>query len=91
MFIQQTETTGTSVLLQSGWTIMPLHVAVLQVAPPERVVNLVWVIPEELGGIGDFQLVGPSTRRTIDPQLHQALLDESLREYDQIWRVLAER
>lgn len=91
MLVQQTETTGTSVLRESGWEMVPLHVTVFQVAPPEPQANIISVITEEPKGIGAFQLVTPAARRAIEPHLHQALLDESLREYEQVWRVLAER
>jgi hypothetical protein len=92
MFTHQTETTSTRVLLESGWTILPHQgVAVLHVAPPEPAVNLISVNPQEIKGIGTFELVNPSDRRAIDPRLHQVLLDESLREYERIWRVLAEK
>lgn len=91
MGVSQTETTSTTVLLESGWTIMPLNVAVLQGAPSEPILNLVPVILGEIRGIGTFELVSPPLRPALEPHLHQALLDESFREYERIWSVLAER
>ncbi len=91
MVAPQTETTSTTVLLESGWTITPLNVTVLQVTSPETVVNLSPETPEEIRGIGTFELVSPSARLALEPHLHQALLGKSLREYERIWRVLAER
>ena len=71
--------------------ITPLNIPVSAVAPPPTRVDLAPFELQELGLLGSFEFIQPSRRRTRDVGTHQALLEESLREYRDIWRTLAER
>jgi len=82
-----TETTNMNVIDDVGWKFVPFNVPVFEVVSLASLEGL--VEPATEGGI--FKLVFPSEIRTIDPMQHEALLEESLRTYDDIWLKLAGR
>jgi len=85
----QTENTNMNIMLKSGWIIGPLNFQLIDVAPPVPQVGISEY--RVLDPSGGFELVHPSQVPTIDTITHLALLDESLKTYEGIWRVLAER
>ena len=85
-----TESTYTDILEKQGWSIKPLNFVTL-VEPPAILLNLRSVETQEEILPGDFDLTQPGGTRSIDRWAHKALLDESLSEYKDIWRTLAER
>lgn len=89
MTLPQTETTNMKVWQESVWRIRPLNVPVLSLAPPPTRTDLE---AHEFEGVGGgFELIRPLRKGTIDTATHQTLLKQSLREYEEIWRTLAER
>lgn len=85
----QTENTNMNIMLESGWVIGPVNFQLYDVAPPLAQVNMrEWEVPTPIGG---FELVRPSQVLTIDQTTHLALVEESFRTYEGIWRMLAER
>lgn len=90
MVMFMTVNDSTTDLERSGWTFMPYNVSVLEARPTAPPVFL-WVEPEEAKGPSEIILTGPHDKCLIDQQTHQSLLAQSLREYESIWRDLAER
>jgi len=85
----QTENTSIKDWQESGWTLTALNLPVITVAPPPPIA-LKGKDAEESPAF-DFKLVHLSGKRFIDPLTHERLLDQSLEEYETIWRILAER
>jgi len=86
-----TETTSAKVWMETGWTIVPHNVALAGLAfDCEAPLSIVTALDEE--GTGrPCSLVTPTRRTRIDDETHQRLLDESISEYGEIWRTLADR
>ncbi len=82
--------TATDTWRDSEWRVMPLNVPTLLVDPPAAALLITRESEfEEL--VGSYHVVQPSHRRAIDSDTHGALLEESLRDYEDIWRILAQR
>lgn len=91
MIIPQTESSDTEVWELQGWRLgTPLNLPILVVDAPEVFTNLRSAEPQE-GVPGDFVFICGTHERNIDTVTHQNLLEESLREYSEIWRTLAEK
>lgn len=91
MSLPLTESTNAKFWQESGWTIKPLNIPVMAILPPAANINLVDVEPQDLVSTGGFELVHSLHIHTIDTLTHQTLLEQSLRQYEDIWRTLAER
>ncbi len=85
-----TESTYTDILEKQGWSIKPLNFVTL-VDPPAIMASLKSVRTQEGITPGGFELVQTGRTRIIDRLTHESLLDESLAEYKDIWRTLAEK
>jgi len=92
MSMPQTESTDMKTWEEHiGWVLRtPLNVPVMVVDTPALFMGLRSVELEE-GIPSDFGLVSIGRQRRIDIATHQALIDESLREYSNIWRSLAKK
>jgi len=85
-----TESTHIDILEKQGWSIKPLNFVTL-VDPPAVMTSLKSVKTQEGIIPGDFGLIQTSNRQIIDRLTHESLLEESLAEYKDIWRTLAEK
>ena len=85
-----TESTYTDILEKQGWSIKPLNFVTL-VAPPADMTSLKNVRTQEGIAPGGFELVQTGRTQIIDRLTHESLLEESLAEYKDIWRTLAEK
>ena len=90
MIIVVTESTYTDMLGKQGWSIKPLNFVTL-VDPPAVMTSLKSVRTQEGITPGGFELVQTGKTRIIDRLTHESLLEESLAEYKDIWRILAEK
>lgn len=86
----QTANTAMNVLDKLGWRVRPLNVTI-EVEPPAILLDLKTVETWEKIPPGGFDLAQPSGTRNIDDWTHNRLLEESLSEYKDIWRTLAEK
>ena len=77
-------------LEQAGWRLVPYNVTFLE-APPTTTPDFRWVDPEGLGDQAEITLAGGHQRGIIDQETHRGLLDQSLTQYEGIWRDLAGR
>lgn len=84
-----TESTYTDMLEKQGWSIKPLNFVTL-VDPPAIMTSLKSRTQEDIMP-GDFELVQTGRTQIIDRLTHESLLEESLAEYKDIWRTLAEK
>lgn len=85
-----TESSDMKIWQEQKWKLTPLHVPVLAVDIPESFIEIRDAeLQEEMPG--DFALIWLSRKRSMDRFTHQTLLEESLREYSEIWRTLAEK
>ena len=91
MSFPDTETTGNSVYTEQGWIFIPMSIPTLLVVDSPVAVEVRDAETIYTGSIGDLQVVGQPYRRTITAQVHQRLLDQSIQEYREIWRTLAEK
>lgn len=85
-----TESTYTDMLEKQGWSIKPLNFITL-VDPPAVMTSLKSVRTQEGITPGSFELVQTGKTQIIDRLTHESLLEESLAEYKDIWRTLAEK
>lgn len=83
--------TDTDALQTTGWKILPQNVIPVAVAPPSARIDFRPATEETTIYAGWVELIGPSEIRRIAPDTHNALLNESLQEYGDIWRRLALR
>ena len=88
--MRQTETADIRALEELGWIITSLSTPVLVIKPPSVFLELGEVEEEEVLP-GDVNFVPLTRGRSIDTLTHRALLEESVTEYRDIWRTLAER
>ena len=86
-----TESTDMKDWLESGWTVTPLKMVVIESAPPAACVDLKASEFEGQMAKGFLEILRPSSRRSIDMLTHQTLLEQSLRQYEEIWGTLAEK
>lgn len=87
----ETETSNTQDWQESGWKVWPYNYPTLVIDPPAPYVNLEsWEPPSDLPQ-GGFELLPPSRLRTIDVLTHSTLLEQSMRDYGEIWKTLAKR
>lgn len=91
MNLTQTESTNMEFFAKQHWILrMPLNFPVRYIEAPEDFTEIksgeIQVITP-----GNFFIVWPNREHTIDTLTHKALLDESLQEYSDIWRTLAEK
>jgi len=91
MILPQTESTNMRAWQKSGWRLTPLNIPVLLVSPPIARTDFRNAEIDDLAPVGGFEITPASNRRTIDPLTHQSLLEQSLREYKEIWTILAQR
>jgi hypothetical protein len=91
MTMPQTESSDMKVWERQEWRLRsPLNFPVLVVDAPEVFTGLRSREPQEAVP-GDFVFVGSTREGNIDTLTHQSLLEESVREYSDIWRTLAEK
>jgi hypothetical protein len=91
MSIPQTQSSDMKVWEDQQWEVKaPLGIPVIAVETPALFADLRSVELEEAMP-SDFTLVWSRHERNIDTVAHQSLLEESLREYGDIWRKLAEK
>ena len=91
MIITQTESTNMNIFKRQRWEFrMPLNYSVIDVKAPENSADF---INGEVSNILPSNLIisWPGSGKAIDSSTHKALLDESLREYSDLWRTLAEK
>jgi len=90
MNITQTESTDTKVWELLEWNLRTLNTPFLiesQVAVSPELRNM----EIEEGVSGGIALAEPPTGSDIDKLIHETLLEESLVQYADIWRTLAEK
>jgi len=90
MIVPQTQSSDMKTLEELEWKITPLNITVSMVEPPAASIELTEVA-EEKALPGDIAFVPPPSRRNIDMRAHKAILEESLAEYKDIWRTLAQK
>lgn len=81
MVTPKTANQSTKQWQDSRWKLTPFHVPILVTGPAAAPIDIQWVGPGNI-------LPG---RRTIDQRTHLSLLDQSLHDYEDIWRDLADR
>ncbi len=84
-----TDSIYTDVFEKQGWSIKPLNFVAV-VDPPAVMPSLKSWTQEGIMP-GDFELVQTGKTQIIDRLTHGSLLEESLAEYKDIWRTLAEK
>jgi len=77
-----------SLIIKKVWKLTPCYTFPAVVSPPPMGVNLS-VLMEEFQP-GGFSLTAPARVRTINQELHNQLLEQSLREHEDLWRRLAQ-
>ena len=87
----QSTNASTRDLQNSALKLVPLSVPLLDVAPPPIQSGFQWVDVQDYATFGGFLIAQPPLTRTLDETTHEELLQESLRDYEDIWRELAER
>jgi len=88
--IPQTESSDVRVLEDEGWELRsPMSIPVIVEAPGPVAEIRSFDLKSEKPS--DFILIQPGHGRRIDKATHQALLEESLREYRDIWRTLGKK
>ncbi len=85
----RTETSSMSSWQQVGWKITPLNTVDHIVSAPAIFTDLKPCEAPDLLIMGNIEIAAPSQVYTIDRLTHENLLDQSFREYDDIWRTLA--
>lgn len=85
-----TDSIYTDVFEKQGWSIKPSNFVAV-VDPPAMMTTLKSFRTPEGIMPGDFELVQTGRTRIIDRLTHESLLEESLAEYKNIWRTLAEK
>lgn len=91
MIIPGTEHSDMEMLRLQGWELRtPLNFPITDLDAPEIFHDLRSAVPEEVIP-GDIVFIWATREQYIDKLTHQNLLDESLREYSEIWRILAEK
>ena len=83
-------TTDTQTWVNAGWDITSLNL-VSAVEPPRLTTAFVGWDPGNAAWLGELKIILSEPYRAIDMAEHQALLDQSLKEYKDIWRDLAQR
>ena len=73
----------------ANWKLVPLHAPPMSVTPPSMEARLRFSQYPDM--VGSFQLVWHSRTTRIDDELHNSLLENGMREYEDIWRSLAAR
>ncbi|HEY44263.1 MAG TPA: hypothetical protein G4O11_09810 [Anaerolineae bacterium] len=71
--------------------VTPLYSPLLVVPPPENQRGLFPFVSDELSQVGGFDLVLGGRVTTINQELHEMLLEQSLEEYKDIWMSLAQK
>lgn len=83
--------TATDTWQRQEWRVMPFNVPNLLVDPPAAMFQVVTRQSEFEEPVGTYRILLPFYRRAVDPHTHGVLLEESLRDYGDIWRTLAQR
>ena len=91
MLMPQSTNASTRDWQNSAWRLVPLNVPLLDVAPPPIQSGFQWVDVQDYAALGGVLTAQPPLTRTLDETTHEDLLQESLRDYEDIWRDLAER
>ncbi len=76
--------------VNAGWDITSLNL-VSVVEPPRLNTAFVGWDPGNAAWLGEFNIILSEPHGTIDTAQHEALLEQSVREYGEIWRDLAQR
>lgn len=90
MTIAVTESTYIDILKKQGWSIKPLNF-ITTADPPVAMTSLKSVWTQQDITPGSFELIQAGKTRIIDKLTHESLLEESLAEYRDIWRTLAQK
>lgn len=85
-----TETTNTKMWQEVGWELLPYNVSVLAVSPPDIFLDFNPVEDQGLPTTSDIELVQSSEGYSIDQYTHETLVQKSLQEFGEIWRILAD-
>lgn len=89
--IKQFLTDNTSGLSENqGWVFREPTNILLDIRPPDTFQGL-HTMPINWEGLGGFKIINIVKIRTIDNNLHNRLLDQSLQENGDIWRRLAQK
>ena len=89
MKMTQTESTNMEFFTQQQWILrMPLNFPVLDIEAPKDFTEIKSYEIQDITP-GNLIIVWQNREHTIDTLTHNALLDESIREYSNIWRTLA--
>ena len=88
--LNYTQTDNTSFQHQS-WMLSPFDTAQVVVEPPAKLEGVDSFVVENFSNLGGFQFVERAEAARISDEKHTQLLEESLREYREIWRRLAQR
>jgi|Deesub1362A_J573_1020465.scaffolds.fasta_scaffold18070_3 hypothetical protein len=75
----------------AGWNLVALNVTLVAVPPPSARIDFEAPTEDDYTHLGGMKIIETKRARRIDQDTHNALLDESLREYGDIWRRLAQR
>jgi hypothetical protein len=91
MTFPDTDTTSNTTLAQQGWVFsIPLSVSASILDLPV-LLELRDITHVYSGPVGDLQLAHEWLSPNITAEVHQRLLEQSLHEYREIWRILAEK
>jgi len=74
-----------------AWKVAAFHMPLVMVSPPSIRENLHAMTEEWFDQMGGFDFVGARRARPISQDLHDQLLEQSLEEYGDLWRSLAQR
>ena len=91
MLIPQSTNASTRDWQDSAWKLVPLNVPLHDVAPPTTQRGYQWVDVQDYAALGAVVIAQPPLTRILNETTHEDLLQESLRDYEDIWRDLAER
>jgi len=75
----------------SNLNLVPMHTFPVLVEPPSQDSSLHYPIVAETDLVGGYILSWGTRFVTIAEELHDSLLEQSLREYDELWRRLAQK
>lgn len=77
---------------KSGWKILPTSnvISLFMNATAGRMTIRNGEL-EDAGPLGAFRIIEYSGRRTIDRRTHETLLEKGIRDYEDIWKSLAQK
>lgn len=86
-----TDSSDMKSLEELGWTIDTYNIPAAVIEPPTISLDVRSAEPEEVANPGLFRISERVLGRKISSLTHRNLLHQSLRDYSDIWRILAER